>query len=56
MQDLIDAGIDGFASVIIRPKQHSADNPGITPLPSVLPLLGLEPANKEEDKEVSRLN
>ena len=46
LQELIDAGIDGFAPVIIN----------ITPLPSVLPLLGLEPANKEEDMEVSRLN
>jgi hypothetical protein len=27
LQELIDAGIDGFAPVIIRSKQHSADNP-----------------------------
>ena len=53
LQGLIDAGIDGFAPVIIRPKQHSADNPGITPLPSVLPLLGLEPQRKEDELEVS---
>ena len=46
LQDIIDAGIDGFAPVIIN----------ITPLPSVLPLLGLEPAKKEEGLEVSSLN
>ncbi len=40
LQELIDAGIDGFAPVIIN----------ITPLPSVLPLLGLEP-RREEDAE-----
>ncbi len=41
LQELIDAGIDGFAPVIIN----------ITPLPSVLPLLGLEPAIKEENQQ-----
>ena len=46
LQELIDAGIDGFAPVIIN----------ITPLPSVLPLLGLEPQRKEEALEVSSLN
>jgi hypothetical protein len=35
LQEIIDAGIDGFAPIIIN----------ITPLPSVLPLLGLDPAN-----------
>ncbi|MBI3617530.1 MAG: hypothetical protein HY210_04850, partial [Candidatus Omnitrophica bacterium] len=45
LQEIIDAGIDGFAPVIIN----------ITPLPSVLPLLGLDPATKKE-LEVSRLN
>ena len=40
LQEIIDAGIDGFAPVIIN----------ISPLPSVLPLLGLEPANKEEEQ------
>ena len=45
LQELIDAGIDGFAPVIIN----------ITPLPSVLPLLGLEPQRKEDDLEVSGL-
>lgn len=35
LQEIIDAGIDGFSPVIIN----------ITPLPSVLPLLGLDPAN-----------
>ncbi len=39
LQELIDLGIDGFAPVIIN----------ITPLPSVLPLLGLDPATKEEE-------
>ena len=46
LQEIIDAGIDGFAPVIIN----------ITPLPSVLPLLGLEPQRKEEESEVYRLN
>ncbi|MBI5023434.1 MAG: hypothetical protein HZC18_00315 [Candidatus Omnitrophica bacterium] len=36
LQELIDAGIDGFAPVIIN----------ITPLPSVLPLLGSEPKDQ----------
>ncbi|OHB32144.1 MAG: hypothetical protein A2X84_03510 [Desulfuromonadaceae bacterium GWC2_58_13] len=40
-QEMIDAGIDGFAPVIIN----------ITPLPGILPLLGLEPAHKEEDQQ-----
>ncbi len=39
LQEIIDAGIDGFAPVIIN----------ITPLPSILPLLGLEPQRKEEE-------
>ena len=51
LQEIIDAGIDGlvpsevegFAPVIIN----------ITPLPSVLPLLGLEPQRKEDELEVS---
>lgn len=46
IQDIIDAGIDGFAPVIIN----------ITPLPSVLPLLCLEPAIKEEQLKVSSMN
>jgi hypothetical protein len=46
LQELIDAGIDGFAPVIIN----------ITPLPSVLPLLGLEPRKEEDAEELSRLN
>lgn len=46
LQQIIDVGIDGFAPVIIN----------ITPLPSILPFLGLEPANKEEGLEVSSLN
>lgn len=54
LQKIIDAGIDGlvpsevegFAPVIIN----------ITPLPSVLPLLGLEPRKKEDVEELSRVN
>ena len=42
LQELIESGIDGFAPVIIN----------ITPLPSVLPLLGLEPQRKEDELEV----
>ena len=38
--------IDGLFPVIIN----------ITPLPSLLPLLGLDPSNKKESMEVSRLN
>jgi len=45
MQSIIELGIDGFAPVIIN----------LTPLPSVLPLLGLEPRKKEE-YELSQLN
>jgi len=45
IQGMIDRGIDGFAPVIIN----------LTPLPSVLPLLGLEP-KREEDFELSQLN
>ncbi|MBI5023431.1 MAG: hypothetical protein HZC18_00300 [Candidatus Omnitrophica bacterium] len=45
LQELIDAGIDGFAPVIIN----------ITPLPSVLPLLGLEPRKEEDAEKLSRL-
>ena len=46
LQELIDAGIDGFAPVIIN----------ITPLPSVLPLLGLEPRKEEDAEELSKVN
>ena len=45
IQEIIDMGITGFAPVIIN----------LTPLPSVLPLLGLAP-QKEEEFEVSSLN
>ena len=45
IQEIIDMGITGFAPVIIN----------ITPLLSVLPLLGLAP-NKEEELEMSSLN
>jgi len=44
LQNIIDLGITGFAPVIIN----------ITPLPSVLPLLGLAP--REEEYELSSLN
>ena len=46
VQEIIDMGITGFAPVIIN----------ITPLPSVLPLLGLAPQKEEEEFEVSKLN
>ncbi len=46
LQEIIDAGIDGFAPVIIN----------IVPLPSVLPLLGLEPRKEEDGAELSRVN
>ena len=46
LQELIDLGIDGFAPVIIN----------IVPLPSVLPLLGLEPIKEEEGAELSKVN
>ena len=45
IQEIIDMGIDGFAPVIIN----------FIPLPSVLPLLGLEP-RKDEEYELSQLN
>jgi len=38
--------IDGFSPIIIN----------ITPIPSVLPLLGLEPRSRDDELEVSRLN
>jgi len=44
IQAIIDMGITGFAPVIIN----------LTPLPSILPLLGLAP--KEEEYELSSLN
>ena len=43
-QQFIDMGITGFAPVIIN----------ITPLPSVLPLLGLAPQREEEEFELSK--
>ena len=45
IQEIIDAGITGFAPEIIN----------ITPLPSVLPLLGLAP-HRDEGSEVFSLN
>jgi len=44
-EPMLNMQIDGFAPIIIN----------ITPIPSVLPLLGLEP-QREEELEVSRLN
>ena len=46
INSIIEQGIAGFAPVIIN----------ITPLPSVLPLLGLAPNKEEEEFEVSQLN
>jgi len=46
VQEMIDMGITGFAPVIIN----------FVPLPSVLPLLGLAPAIKEEELEISMAN
>lgn len=46
VQMMIDMGITGFAPVIIS----------ITPLPSVLPLLGLAPKREEEEFELSKVN
>ena len=47
LQEIIDLGITGFVPVIIN----------ITPLPSVLPLLGLAPKEEEETEfELSSLN
>ncbi len=45
VQEILDMGITGFAPVIIS----------ITPLPSVMPLLGLAP-KREEEFELSMLN
>ena len=45
IQPIIDMGIDGFTPVIIN----------ITPLNSVLPLLGLQPRREEEEFQVSSL-
>jgi len=46
IQEIIDMGITGFAPVIIN----------LTPLPSILPLLGLAPQKEEDYLEVSSLN
>lgn len=46
MQDILDRGVDGFVPVIIN----------ITPINSVMPLLGLEPRIREEEYLVSNLN
>ena len=46
MQDILNNGVDGFVPVIIN----------LTPINSIMPLLGLEPRNREEKYEVSALN
>lgn len=46
MEPLLNKNINGFAPVIIN----------ITPMQSILPLLGLEPARHEKDVQVSQLN
>ena len=46
IQEMINMGIDGFAPVIIN----------LVPLPSVLPLLGLEPRKENEEFELSQMN
>jgi hypothetical protein len=46
MQDILDRGVDGFVPVIIN----------LTPINSVMPLLGLEPRIREEEYMVSSLN
>ncbi len=45
IQSIIDMGIDGFAPVIIN----------LTPISSILPMLGLAPEEKESEKELSSL-
>ena len=45
IQPIIDMGIDGFAPVIIN----------LTPISSILPMLGLAPEEKESEKELSAL-
>jgi ADP-ribose pyrophosphatase YjhB (NUDIX family) len=46
MQNMINQGVDGFAPVIIN----------LTPINSIMPLLGLEPRIREDEYEVSSLN
>ena len=46
MQMLIEQEIDGFTPMIIH----------LTPINSIMPLLGLEPRNREEEYELSSLN
>jgi len=46
MEPMLNMQIDGFAPVIIN----------FIPIPSVLPLLGLEPRSKDDELEVSSLN
>jgi len=46
VQQIIDAGVAGFAPVFIN----------LTPLPSVLPLLGFAPQKEEKEVKVSSLN
>ena len=46
VQEIMNMDFDGFVPVIIN----------LTPLPSVLPLLGLAPQREEEEFELSSLN
>ncbi|MDP8267068.1 MAG: ROK family protein [Candidatus Aceula meridiana] len=46
MQDILNNGVDGFVPVIIN----------LTPINSVLPMLGLEPMEKESEYSLSKLN
>ncbi|MBF0385326.1 MAG: hypothetical protein HQL27_05590, partial [Candidatus Omnitrophica bacterium] len=46
MQDILDRGVEGFVPVIIN----------LTPINSVMPLLGLEPRVRDEEYAVSSLN
>ncbi|MCK5613142.1 hypothetical protein KAR91_65315, partial [Candidatus Pacearchaeota archaeon] len=46
VQEMIDMGVTGFAPVIIN----------LVPLPSILPLLGLDPRKEEEEFELSQMN
>ena len=46
LESLLERGFDGLAPIIIN----------ITPIPSIYPLLGLDPRGRKEDYELSQLN
>lgn len=47
LQNILEQGVDGFAPIIID----------LVPIPSILPLLGLGPAEKEEEgRQISRID